>query len=62
MLLSIAVPRIKKTLPETLWALLPLDPTPVCLYLDQPDAVSKKLQSIAGELDVTMTDEVVSKA
>lgn len=40
--------RIKKTLPEALWQLLPLDPTPICPYLDGASGISANMQRIAG--------------
>ncbi|CBN78893.1 conserved unknown protein [Ectocarpus siliculosus] len=42
--------RIKKTLPEALWPLLPLDPTPVCPYLDGATGIPASLQRIAADL------------
>ncbi|CAM9489980.1 unnamed protein product [Scytosiphon promiscuus] len=42
--------RIKKTLPEALWPLLPLDPTPVCPYLDGATGIPASLQRIAGNM------------
>lgn len=44
--------RIKKTLPEALWTLLPLDPTPVCPYLDGAAGIPASLQRIAGQIAV----------
>lgn len=54
--------RIKKTLPEALWPLLPLDPTPVCPYLDGGAGIPASLQRIAGEIDTQfiMSNEPVA--
>ncbi|CAM9524584.1 unnamed protein product, partial [Laminaria digitata] len=42
--------RIKKTLPEALWPLLPLDPTPICPYLDGGAGIPASLQRIAADM------------
>lgn len=46
--------RIKKTLPEALWPLLPLDPTPVCPYLDGAEGIPASLQRIAGKINTQL--------
>eukprot|EP00752_Nemacystus_decipiens_P006113 g5514.t1 len=53
--------RIKKTLPEALWALLPLDPTPVCPYLDGATGIPASLQRIAGDLSGRVHSRGVTK-
>ena len=53
--------RIKKTLPEPLWPLLPLDPTPVCPYLDGATGIPASLQRIAGEIRPALEQPLVQK-
>lgn len=41
--------RIKKTLPEALWPLMPLDPSPVYPYLDDGVDIPSGLRRVAGK-------------